>query len=90
MGFQTLTIPQGGGQFVIDISETLDIKLKAIRAYATQFPPGKERVFRLVESQNKLFGTSAGFEAGELFISATTLGAKDFVKTAFPNFDPNL
>ena len=90
LGFQTLKIPQGGGQFVIDISETLDVKLKAIRAYATQFPPGKERVFRLVESQNKLFGTSAGFEAGELFISATTLGAKDLVKTAFPNFDPNL
>ena len=89
LGFQTLTVPQGGGQFVIDISETLDIKLKAIRAYATQFPPGKERVFRLVESQNKLFGTSAGFEAGELFISATTLGAKDLVKTVFPNCNPN-
>jgi len=88
LGFQSLIIPQGGGQFVIDISETLDVKLKAIRAYATQFPPGKERVFRLVESQNKLLGTSAGFEAGELFISATTLGAKDLVKTAFPDFEP--
>lgn len=90
LGFSSLKIPEGGGQFVIDISDTLEIKLKAIRAYATQFPPGKERVFRLVEGQNTFYGTSAGFSAGELFISATTLGAKDLVKTAFPDFDPNL
>lgn len=84
LGFQTLTIPSGGGQFVVDITETLPIKLEAIRAYQTQFPPEKERVFRLVESQNKLFGTSAGFEAGELFITATTLGAIDLVRTVCP------
>jgi N-acetylglucosamine malate deacetylase 1 len=87
LGFQSLTIPEGGGRFVVDISETLDVKLNAIRAYQTQFPPSKERVFRLVESQNKLFGTSAGFEAGELFIAATTLGAKDLVRTVIPDFE---
>jgi bacillithiol biosynthesis deacetylase BshB1 len=84
LGFPTLDIPDGGGRFVVDISETLSVKLEAIRAYQTQFPPGKERVFRLVESQNKLFGTSAGFEAGELFISATTLGVQDLVRTVCP------
>jgi bacillithiol biosynthesis deacetylase BshB1 len=84
LGFQSLRIPDGGGHFVVDISETLPIKLNAIRAYQTQFPPSKERVFRLVESQNKLYGTSAGFEAGELFISATTLGVTDLVKTVLP------
>jgi hypothetical protein len=41
-------------------------------------------VFRLVESQNKLFGTTAGFEAGELFFCATTLGVRDLVKTLCP------
>lgn len=87
LGFQSLTLPEGGGRFVVDISETLDVKLNAIRAYQTQFPPSKERVFRLVESQNKLFGTSAGFEAGELFIAATTLGAKDLVRTVIPGFE---
>lgn len=81
LGFQTLRLPEGGGQFVVDISDTLAVKLEAVRAYRTQFPPSKERIFRLVESQNKLFGTSAGFEAGELFITATTLGVDDLVQT---------
>ena len=84
LGFQSLAVPEGGGSFVVDISETLEAKLEAIRAYQTQFPPGKERVFRLVEGQNTLYGTSAGFVAGELFITATTLGADDLVKTVLP------
>lgn len=85
LGFQSPRLPEASGEFVVDISETLTIKLEAIRAYQTQFPPSKERVFRLVESQNKLFGTSAGFEAGELFLSSTTLGVKDLFKTVCPN-----
>jgi bacillithiol biosynthesis deacetylase BshB1 len=84
LGFQTLQIPSGGSQFVVDISETLEVKLRAVRAYRTQFPPHKERVFQRIESQNRHLGTSAGFEAGELFISATTLGVSDFVKTVCP------
>jgi len=88
LGFQNLSLPEGGGsRFVVDISETLQTKLEAIRAYQTQFPPSKERVFRLVESQNRLFGTSAGFEAGELFLPATTLGVHDFVQTVIPDFE---
>lgn len=84
LGFGMTDLPQGGGQFVVDISATLPLKLKAVRAYASQFPPGKERVFRLVESQNRLWGTQAGFEAGELVICATTLGVSDLVKTVLP------
>jgi len=87
LGFQSLNVPEGGGRFVVDISETLTVKLEAMRAYQTQFPPAKERVFRLVESQNRLFGTSAGFEAGELFTCATTLGVNDLVKTVIPDFE---
>jgi len=71
----------GGGGFVVDISSTLALKLEAIRAYKTQFPPAKEHVFQLIESQNRLFGSSAGFEAGEYFVSATTLGVQDLVQT---------
>ncbi|MBW3540444.1 MAG: PIG-L family deacetylase [Planctomycetes bacterium] len=89
LGFQSLSVPEGGGRFVVDISATLETKLAAIRAYRTQFPPHKERVFRLVESQNRLFGTSAGFEAGELFINATTLGVYDLVRTVLPGFETN-
>ena len=71
----------GGCGFVVDISETLPLKLAAIRAYKTQFPAAKEHVFQLVESQNRLFGSSGGFAAGEYFVSATTLGVQDLVKT---------
>lgn len=81
LGFSTVEVPSGGGQFVVDISSSLELKLNAIRAYASQFPPGKQRVFRLVESQAHYFGGSAGFEAGELLVAATTLGITDFVRT---------
>ena len=84
LGFGQLDMPAGGGHFVVDISDTLPLKLDAIRAYQTQFPPHKQRVFRLVESQNTLFGTSAGFQAGELLISTTTFGITDLVKTMLP------
>jgi bacillithiol biosynthesis deacetylase BshB1 len=81
LGFSPFDLPHGGGRFVVDISSTLELKLQAIRAYRTQFPPAKERVFRLVEAQNRLWGTSAGFEAGELLISAGTLGVSDLMAT---------
>lgn len=57
------------GSFVVDISDTLEAKMESVRAYKTQFPPGKERVFRMVESQARLLGGLAGIEAGELLIS---------------------
>ena len=80
LGFSTLQIPEGSSRFVVDISETFSIKLQAIGAYETQFPTGRERVFRLVESQGTLFGTSAGFDSGELLIAATTFGVQDVVE----------
>ena len=81
LGFSSLGTLSAPGSFVVDISDTLDVKLAAIRAYQTQFPPAKERVFHLVESQARLLGTSAGFTAGEMLIPATTLGIRDLVGT---------
>jgi LmbE family N-acetylglucosaminyl deacetylase len=84
LGLQSINFPEGAGQFVVDISATLAVKLEAVRAYASQFYTGKERVFRLVDGMNRMLGMSAGFEAGELFICATTLGSTDLVKTVLP------
>jgi N-acetylglucosamine malate deacetylase 1 len=84
LGFSSGDVPEGGGRFVVDISPSLTLKLEAIRAYATQFPPSKDRIFRLVEANNRLLGTSAGFEAGELLISATTLGITRLMDTICP------
>ncbi len=84
LGLSNLDISAGGGQFVTDISATLPIKLAAIRAYATQFPIAKQRVFGWVESQARLYGQSAGFEAGEMLVAATMLGITDLVQTLCP------
>jgi bacillithiol biosynthesis deacetylase BshB1 len=79
LGLQTLNHPPGGGSFVSDITGTLEIKIQAIRAYETQFPPDKDRVFRLVEGQAMMLGASAGFPCGELLIASTTLGLSNVV-----------
>ncbi|MBI1312345.1 LmbE family protein [bacterium] len=84
LGLRSLEPPGGSGSFVVDISETIDLKLQAVRAYQTQFPPGKEHVFRMVEGQNRYLGSTAGFEAGELLICPTPLGVKDLVKVVLP------
>lgn len=85
LGLQTLNHPAGGGAFVSDISATLATKVAAIRAYQTQFPPEKDRVFRLVEGQGRMLGASAGFDAGELLISSTTLGLTNVLDTLCHN-----
>lgn len=84
LGFSSLQLPPSGGHFIVDIGETLAVKLKAIRAYATQFPPAKDRLFQTLEGQNRFYGGSAGFEAGELFFSSGTIGARDLVKLVCP------
>lgn len=83
LGLGSLQTPLANG-FVVDITATLATKLDAIRAYKTQFPPEKDRVFRLVEGQAKLYGAAAGFQAGEVLLPATTIGVRDLVKL----FDP--
>lgn len=80
LGVSSLGIPHSAGHFVMDISQTLELKLRAIRAYQTQFPPSKDRVFQWVSSQSQLAGASAGFAAGELLYATTTIGVKDLVE----------
>jgi len=84
LGLRSLEPPGGSGSFVVDISETIDLKLRSVRAYQTQFPPEKDRVFRLVEGQNRYLGSSAGFEAGELLICPTPLGVTDVMQAVLP------
>lgn len=83
LGLGSLQTPLANG-FVVDITATLATKLDAIRAYKTQFPPEKDRVFRLVEGQAKLYGAAAGFQAGEVLLPATTIGVRDLVKLFEP------
>ena len=64
-------------RLLADISDTLATKLEAVRAYATQFPPAKQRVFHMVESANKLTGAMAGVLAAEVFLTNAPTGVGD-------------
>jgi bacillithiol biosynthesis deacetylase BshB1 len=84
LAIRSLDRPESGGCFVVDISDTLEIKLAAIRAYETQFVPGKDSVFRLIEGVNRHYGHTAGFEAGELFWTNRLIGTDDLMRVISP------
>jgi N-acetylglucosamine malate deacetylase 1 len=83
LAFATLGLPPAAGHLVVDIGATLDVKLEAIRCYQTQFPPAKEHVLERVRAVALNQGTSAGYEAGELFASPRTLGTRDLMHFLF-------
>jgi N-acetylglucosamine malate deacetylase 1 len=70
--------------FTVDISETLEQKIAAVRCYQTQFPPGKAHVFDRIRGAAMLAGAAANFAAGETFVSTRPLGSLDLVKTVLP------
>lgn len=83
LSFISLEMPPGLGHFVADISDTLEMKLAAIRCYQTQFPPEKAHLFERASAIAQHYGMVAGFRAGELFASPRTLGATDVMKMVF-------
>ena len=80
-----LELPPASGYIVADIGSTLETKLAAIRAYESQFPPTKGRVFSAVEAMNRYHGQTAGFEAGEVFMTHRSIGVDDLVRWADPS-----
>jgi bacillithiol biosynthesis deacetylase BshB1 len=83
LAFHSLQPFAGAGYLVVDISDTLEQKIQAIRAYATQFPPAKAHVLERVRAGALHCGTSAGYAAGELFISPKVLGTRDLMSFLF-------
>jgi bacillithiol biosynthesis deacetylase BshB1 len=72
------------GAFVADISDVIDIKMASVRAYKSQFPPSKDKLFRMLESQAHFYGGAAGFTAGEMLIAPSWLGVRDVVQAVCP------
>ena len=70
--------------FTVDISDTLQTKLEAVRCYRSQFPPHKEYVFDRVRAAAELAGAAAGFTAGEMFLPTRPIGGKDFFRFVDP------
>lgn len=81
LGFGTLRGAETPGAFIVDISESLETKLRAIRAYQTQFPPAKERVFRLVEHQARLLGETQGLAAGEMLLAPKPIVVENLMQS---------
>ena len=73
----------GSGEIIVDISDTLDAKLAAVRCYASQFPPEKEYIYQRIESSALRLGPTAGFAAGELLVSPRPLGTQDLMAAVF-------
>lgn len=82
LAFYSAQPMDGAGSIVADVTDTLATKLEAIRCYATQFPPEKQGVLSRVESWARMLGQTAGYEAGELFVSPRTLGTRDLMSIA--------
>ena len=74
---------EGSGQIVVDISDTLEKKLAAVRCYASQFPPEKEHIYGRIEAAAYRLGPAAGYAAGELLVSPRLLGTQDLMAAVF-------
>jgi LmbE family N-acetylglucosaminyl deacetylase len=83
LAFEAHRLPPGAGQLIVEIADTLDAKLDSVRCYQTQFPPAKQYIFERIRAIALHQGMSAGFGAGELFISPRSLGTRDLIHFLF-------
>jgi bacillithiol biosynthesis deacetylase BshB1 len=67
-------------RFVVDISDTIEQKIAAVRCYASQFPPARfERVEHWIRSQAGVEGAQVGVMFGELYALPRPVGVMDMV-----------
>ena len=85
LNWGSLGLPPGAGHVVVDITDTLDIKLASVKCYETQFPPAKAHVFERIRGFAMQQGQAAGFAAGELFTSTGMIGTQDLMQFLFHN-----
>jgi bacillithiol biosynthesis deacetylase BshB1 len=65
---------------VVDVSDTLDVKLDAVRCYESQFDPARfEMVKHFVAGQAAAQGGRCGYRYGELFALPHPVGTLDLV-----------
>ena len=83
IAFSSLQLPTAAGHFVQDISETLEKKMASIACYKTQFPEDKAHVLDRVRAAAHYFGSTAGYRAGELWLSPRTIGTSNLMATVF-------
>lgn len=70
------------GSFVVDISDTFEQKMAAVRAYESQFDAERfERIRHMVSGVNSAAGSRCGFAYGELFALPQPVGTSDLMAT---------
>ena len=84
LGFDPFEAKGHQGQLVVDIGDTLALKIASVRCYQTQFPPAKEHVIQRVQTTAQYVGATAGFAAGEVFSSSRVIRSTDLMKSVFP------
>ncbi len=64
--------------FIFDISDHIDVKLQALRAYASQFGPerGTESFVDQIRAWNRYFGSLIGCPFGEPFVCREEIGLR--------------
>ena len=68
--------------FVVDISDTMDRKLAAIKAYQSQFDGERfDRIEHMLRSANGFQGGRCGYRYGELFALPHPVGTRDLAAT---------
>ncbi|NBO91122.1 MAG: hypothetical protein EBV06_02210 [Planctomycetia bacterium] len=66
------------GSFVIDISDTFEQKMQAVKAYRSQFDETRfDRVRHMIEAHNATAGSRCGFAYGESFHLPQPVGGAD-------------
>lgn len=69
------------GTFVVDITETFEQKLAAVKCYESQFDPARfGKVQHFLTGTNISYGGRCGFSYGELFALPTVIGTDDLFK----------
>jgi LmbE family N-acetylglucosaminyl deacetylase len=82
LSFRNFTAVDANG-IVVDISDTLETKLKAIACYKTQFPPERRGALERFRAFAVQQGMAAGYEAGEVLVSPTAWGTRDLMGLLF-------
>lgn len=68
-------------RFVVDITDTIDIKIEAVSCYRSQFDDTRlERVLHYIRSTAGAEGALAGFSYGEMYAMPRPLGSTDMIK----------
>ena len=74
----------GGREYPEALPISMATKIVAVQCYSTQFPAAKAGIFGAIETMNRYHGLTAGFEAGELFLTYRSVGVDDLMRWASP------